>query len=167
MVFFMINLPLVRQCAEENLGTKEVRLVREIPIGREDCSLSLWAEAGPMPARSVAIFELLDEAVCTSADFQSFERLLKVLKPNLQATGTLASLIRVAAPGRMSMVDSPKSLGWLPRYEPLWHEPCLVGNKMEFFCADFASGRFIRVGISSSFDLKVEDIGPGKKLAIR
>jgi hypothetical protein len=97
----------------------------------------------------------------------SFERLLKVLRPNVLAADMLKSLFREAAPGRMSVVDSKKSLGWMPKYEALWHEPRYVGNSMEFFCNDFASGRFFRVAISDSYVLELEDVGTGKKMSRR
>jgi hypothetical protein len=163
----MIDAILVRQRAEVALGADNVHLVREIPTGRDDCSLSMWVETGAKPASFVTLLEVPEEVVCTTASFHSFERLLKVLKPNLLATDNLKCLFREAAPGRMGLVESRKDLGWIPKYEAVWHEPRYVGSRMEFFCNDFASGRFYRVTVSDSYDLEIEDIGPGKKLPRR
>src|SRR5262245_53156339 len=114
-VFPMINEARVRDRAKAELATNEVRFVREIPIGRPGCSLSLWIEHGPMPPRGVALLETDECLICTSNDPSSFGRLFKIVRPDLTNYVLLGKLFREAAPGRMRVVDSEASLGWLPR----------------------------------------------------
>ena len=116
------------------------------------------------PARSIALLESPDGVICTNKSYQAFERLLKVMTPDLQAVDALARLFHIAAPGNMCLVVSESSYGWLPKYADLCHEPRWVDERLECFFSDTSSGRFLRVKISKSYDLEVEDIGPGKKV---
>jgi hypothetical protein len=163
----MINVSITRACAEEALQTKKVRLVREIPTDREDCVLSIWADTVIKPASYVTILQTLEGVIWANRNFQSFERFLKELRPNLLCGDNLGRLFREAAPGRMCVVDSQTSLGWIAKYEHLWHEPRQQDGKIVFFCADLEMGRFLRVTITNTYDVEFDDVGPGKKMSRR
>lgn len=162
----MFNESLLRKRAQTALRTSEVFLVREIPTDRPDCCISSWSGAW-MPRRHITFLEVRDKIFQTCRSFKSFERMLKVLRPNLLEVGALATLIRLAAPGNLSIVCQRTDWGYLPRYENVWHEPIFVGERLEFFCCDLGLGRFFRVTLSDSYDLEIEDIGPGKRFRLR
>jgi hypothetical protein len=163
----MTDPNFVRKFAEDILGTNEVYLVQEVSTGHDSCSLTMWSRSGSKPSMFVTLFEFSQEVICTTSDFQSFGLMLKVLRPDILQTDLLANLFRKAAPGRMSVVVSKSCLGWLKKYETIWHEPRKIENRVEFFCNDFILGRFFRVSISDNYDLELVDLGPGKKFSIR
>lgn len=161
----MINHHLIQTYAESLLHTSSVRFVREIPLHLPGCSLSIWATTRQLPACHVAIFEANDELVCTTESMPDFERMLKVLGPSVFTGDILSRLFREAAPGMLRVVDSKKNIGWLARYDSIWHEPHQGDGGIIFFCADLLRGRFYRMMISSAFELFSEDLGPGKRMA--
>lgn len=149
------------------MGTSKVYLAREIPSGREDCTISIWAEVGKKPPATVALLETHHGVLCSDKDLILFQRTLKILVPSFDNLKVLFGLFQAAAPGILSIVESKKSYGWLAKYEELWHEPRIVEGHLEFFCCDYASGRFIKVLLTAAYDLEIEDMGPGKKLPRR
>jgi hypothetical protein len=163
----MMNQSLVRQQAKVKLKADQVRLIREIPLGCSGCSVSIWVAHGPIPPQRIALLETFDGVVCTSNSFLEFTRLFNVLKPDVTDYELLRVLLQEAAPGRMVVVDSRRSLGWLARYESVWHPPKHEQGITTLFCNDFEKGRFYRISFSEQGDVEVKVIGPGKRVARR
>lgn len=158
----MQNVNLVRAKAESALHSNDVNFIREMSINREDCSLSVWTSGNVLNPKTAVILEAAGTASCVNKTVKSFGKMLKVIRPSFADFKLIKSLFTLAGPEGLQVVDSKDHFGWLPRYEGIWHLPGCIDQTIEFFCCNLTSGRFFRIQISDSYDLEIEDIGPGK-----
>jgi hypothetical protein len=160
--FSMKNIGAIEAFAKKS-GKAQVRLAEEIII--KEYSLSIWRTVGILPARKIAIFEFDKKKIVTTRNFKNFERFLKTVKPDLQNQDLLVALFTKAAPPMRTVIRQLEEV--IPKYKDVWHPPRFQDGNLTFFCNDSLGGKFERIEINSDYDLKLIELGPGKRYKLR
>lgn len=153
----------------EELARKALRgaVLLEETISLGDSTLSIWCRSDVLPPRRVAIIEAGDALFVTTQSLSSFERMLRLVRPELSDVALISRLVSKAAPpNRLPLVD-PHDPNILPKYQAVWRAPLVHGGALTLFCNDFRKGRFERIRIGPDYRVDVEVIGPSKKAGLR
>lgn len=183
--YLMRNSAKARKAAAEFLRCQPtgVKLVEE-RIMSGHC-LSTWGWLG-LPLTLTHVLELEDTLVVPSADIESFRTFLTVAKFDLWDQQLLEFIERMFPHPHVVLKSESEASWWLPDgWKSIWHPPYLLGRNsceklpyvwqsylqkpefepevVSFVCNNAVAGRAEEIVITKNYEIRVKDIGPGKK----
>jgi hypothetical protein len=145
--------------------TRHSRSAAEITLG--DSALSVWSRSDVLPRHRIALLEAETEVFIITRSLSSFEKMLRLTRPDLSDVELIGRLLRKAAPSNRVPLVERESPHILPKYRAIWHPPSLEEGRLVLFCNDFKKGKFEQVTIDSDYLVEVDVLGLGKKAALR